>query len=101
MLRASDGGYDSEIGWSPTAKKPVTSIVREMEPIDANDADPHVKSDWQSLDDHTQHVVDALEEILRELPPIDASLFQNLSLAARWHDAGKGTSRLSKSHDEP
>ena len=89
MLRASDGCYNSEIGW--TGKKddipePVkTGRLKE----EANDDDGYAAVGWQLLNEHTDSVVKELEVLLSQCAPLQETWKQALLATARWHDAGK------------
>ena len=89
MVRACDGGYDPEIGWTGNAKDVPEPIRSEKLPEEANDDDYKASLTWQSLNDHTEMVVNELGQILAELENFDDGWTKILELAARWHDAGK------------
>ncbi|MBX9811047.1 MAG: CRISPR-associated helicase Cas3' [Burkholderiales bacterium] len=89
LLRAADGGYDAEIGFDASAKKPVPVI-----PIGETPEKPAYGEDWRSqqprpvaLSEHLGHVAaqaKSLCEALDETAYADA-----LIRAGRWHDVGK------------
>ncbi|HZO98541.1 MAG TPA: CRISPR-associated helicase Cas3' [Gaiellaceae bacterium] len=105
LLRASDGGYSSELGWTGTTKDrvaalPVSGSALE-EDSDADDADSLGR--WVTLETHTRHVVDELERTLARLA-LEPEWTEALRLAARTHDVGKAhhefQSRLQHWADE-
>ncbi len=90
LLPVSAGGYDPEIGWTGRTKdRPSPISARALEAPDADSGDPDtLVGRWVSLEEHTAHVVEELEAILREVD-LDPSWRDALRLAARVHDAGK------------
>lgn len=83
MLRADEGGYEPERGWTG-AKGRVEPVSRRREREDRQ----HPASQWQSLRDHTDRVVEALSGLLGSLGGL-APWADALLTAARWHDVGK------------
>ena len=89
LLRASDGGYNPEMGWTGNSGD-IPELSESMKSFEeANDDDYHTMSVWQTLADHTDAVVKELDAILSECNNIDEEWKKLLILAARWHDAGK------------
>jgi len=89
MLRAGDGGYRGESGWTAKSKKPVPPVQADSTPGAAYDDDHWAEGPWQSLVEHTNAVVVELERLLVALPAVDELHADSLLLAARWHDSGK------------
>lgn len=88
MLRASDGCYDEEMGWTGKAKGPVPVKQEQSIPNEGNSDDPDVSTgSWVTLIEHTNQVFDELNKILTKLDRV--SHVDELLTAARWHDAGK------------
>lgn len=96
ILRASDGGYEPAVGWSPVSKAPVP-VGRPGR--DALEADVNVGGDpmtfapgrWVSLKRHLEDVEGQVRTLLARYSPeglstdhIDATI-----VAARMHDIGK------------
>ena len=96
-LATAEGGYDLRLGWSPDADWSADLWLRnpdaESEPVTTDD--PGYDTDllsvyrWRSIEEHTGEVIKFLTAILDglkfdELPP------EVLTVAARWHDWGKG-----------
>jgi CRISPR-associated endonuclease/helicase Cas3 len=99
---ADQGGYDAELGWSPSAGRLSETLViqppdeapkgRRERPEGYYDSDEWaVQREWRTLAGHTDDVVRELAAILdqaRGLPLAD-ELRTVLMVAARWHDWGK------------
>jgi CRISPR-associated endonuclease/helicase Cas3 len=89
MLNASDGGYDTEIGWAAERKgnvEPVSTQVKE--PIEGVASDPRsVSRTPQELSAHLQAATDEITDIAAALD-IDQWLAP-LVAAAALHDLGK------------
>ncbi|MGH2848871.1 MAG: type I-G CRISPR-associated helicase/endonuclease Cas3g [Thermoleophilaceae bacterium] len=83
------GGYDSERGWDPAAREPVTPIEHPSTQPDSDAADPLTPTGaWRTIAEHTDDVVRVLVDALSELATTTAER-EALVLAARFHDAGK------------
>ena len=93
-LDAQLGGYEADRGWlGDSATQAVPTIeATPVEPDEgwsaSDDPGTYVKS-WVTLDDHTDQVVAALEEILAGLDGLELAHLADLRLATRWHDRGK------------
>ncbi len=87
LLRASDGGYDLELGFMPGDGRPVIPIApsRDATP-EALDGDRRsLASGWVLLARH-------LEDVRREVEALSTSMNVDpgaLTDAASWHDVGK------------
>jgi len=90
MLKADDGGYVESTGWTPSSPRPV-GMVEAVPDAEASgyDDDFRAKRSWKTLAEHTDAVVEAMEQVLDGLPGLCDESRQSLRLAARWHDAGK------------
>jgi CRISPR-associated endonuclease/helicase Cas3 len=100
---ADQGGYDREVGWSPTAGKLSEHLLvrlpdpapeqRGQRPEGFYDSDEwsHVARKWKTIADHTDDVVRELDAILHpdHRLPVPAERRLVLQVAARWHDWGK------------
>ena len=89
MLRADEGGYAPDLGWDGRTKP--TGPVQQVQKMEneAMDDDRYAANrSWQTLAEHTDRVVNALDAILRDLSQ-QFDFIDELRLAARWHDAGK------------
>jgi CRISPR-associated endonuclease/helicase Cas3 len=95
-IAKSEGGYDAQLGWSPRAEWTDDLWLRDPAPESESDTTEEPGYDtelmslymWQSIAQHTQEVVEALEAILKELK-FDEIPAAALLIAARWHDWGK------------
>ena len=89
MLRSTDGGYSSELGWTGKLADIPSPIETKEEPEEGNDDDFYSGRKWQILSEHTNEVVKELKALLAKCQLSDQKLENLLLLAARWHDAGK------------
>jgi len=93
LLDAAAGGYEADLGWWPSAKKP--SVVPVIVPApgtssEAYEDDPTTPlTRAVSIADHHDHVVAQLRALCGALPELASDDLEALLLAARWHDAGK------------
>jgi CRISPR-associated endonuclease/helicase Cas3 len=96
MLRASDGGYNLDAGW--TGKDKSTEPLLGRGPIaEANDDDPFSESRaWATIAQHTDKVVANATVLLDALKPDLDPWAQAILAAARWHDAGKAHAVFQK-----
>jgi CRISPR-associated endonuclease/helicase Cas3 len=89
MLRASDGGYDEKLGW--TGKSGWVEPITPGKEAGSNDSDRLSQQQrFESVAEHTERVVTALEDLLRALPELSETAKAALLCAGRWHDCGKG-----------
>jgi CRISPR-associated endonuclease/helicase Cas3 len=89
LLDAAQGGYDPELGWTGKTKTtdPLPASGAES---DANDRDPHARSDrWETLRGHSDRVCAGLAAILAGLPWVGPREREALFSAGRRHDWGK------------
>ncbi|HVO26923.1 MAG TPA: helicase-related protein [Candidatus Margulisiibacteriota bacterium] len=92
VLVASDcGGYSMDTGWSPESTKDIAPVpapsVSPDELADASEDDEALSAyPWQTIGFHGQCVGRLVTDIAGNLLPARTEL---LSLAGRWHDAGK------------
>lgn len=96
LLPITAGGY-SKLGWDPDS----TDSVRPL-PLENPKREEAAGSDPLSainvpltITEHTRHVRDELEVLLRELPDV-ADWAERLSVAAVWHDVGKAHDEFQK-----
>jgi len=96
MLSSRTGGYSS-LGWDPRSPAPVNVVqpptdrmIQRMERAISGQGDDALSeaSAWQSIADHGRDV-GALVRKLGEATGVDDVHLAHLSLAGRWHDAGK------------
>jgi CRISPR-associated endonuclease/helicase Cas3 len=93
------GGYASTLGWTGDKKEPFRTLRLDEQaprrsPRDGQGTDDESQrpennaAAWQSIEQHTAHVVDACQELIAALP---AALpwADSLRTAALWHDVGK------------
>ena len=89
MLRASDGCYCPDAGWTGKKKDGPEPMRAAVEEQDHNDGDPYAETSWQTLAEHTEVVVGEMRRLLHAFPGLSADCCEALMIAARWHDAGK------------
>jgi len=89
MLRAKDGGYSSELGW--TGKDEYTEHCKIAgNALDYNDRDGwYDGQSWQTIAEHTDAVVNEVRGLQDMLPLVDRDFNEALITSARWHDVGK------------
>ncbi|MDE0234035.1 MAG: HD domain-containing protein [bacterium] len=104
VLDASEGGYDSEIGWNPRSKEPVAVVMpTESQPVGVGvapdddmgiDDEPASRGDeWYPLAAHlvdVEHECVALLEAL-EAGGLSAEMHRAAVVAGRLHDIGKAS----------
>ena len=91
MLAAADGGYDTKLGWSKSAKDPVLPIeLRVHQPPDAQDRE-EPSSNWMSLADHLMRAQASARELVTALVEMDLrdGAAEATVTAAAVHDVGK------------
>lgn len=99
LLRASQGGYDPQLGWRPALKIPVEPVatVAEPSPLTASDTatgeDPvtFAPGRWMGLSQHLAEVEQAVRALSAELAPngLSADHLEAAAVAGRLHDLGK------------
>ncbi len=99
LLSHREGGYDPIAGWDPSAKLPVSApesdaadAAADTRLIDGSasaDADALAVAQWKTIATHAREAGEAAADLARELA-LPAALGDCLTLAARWHDVGKG-----------
>ncbi len=96
-IQASEGGYDSELGWEPAVKpvdpqlllpSPKPEKTPKLEAGYDDDDYSRYELGWQTVAQHTQEVFDTVTLIANALPLSD-EIKAALMVAARWHDWGK------------
>ena len=86
LLASEAGGYSPETGFDTTIASSVAPVPTAASGADdANDQDPVLAGNWQSVAQHTGDVCGELHAILKETGVVCAAL----PFAARWHDLGK------------
>lgn len=90
------GGYSATLGWTGEKSKDAfdtlanTAPAAAASPRDGQGRDDESQTRFQSLAEHTAHVVAACIAKLDTLPsPLTAPWRELLITAARWHDVGK------------
>ncbi len=92
LLRAMDGRYSLEYGWSVDIKDVVTVVSNPASQSDGNDRDLYSseRKIWQTIAGHTNQVVNQLDIIISHLGALLTDVeIADLRHAARWHDWGK------------
>jgi len=89
MLRADQGGYSTEFGW--TGKEKHTDPCEIIgKPLDYNDRDRWSEGrTWRTIAEHTDGVVKEVEKLLNAHELKNTPWANEIRLAARWHDIGK------------
>jgi len=93
LLPRGAGGYDKVLGWTGTRADDVRVVGGLVGATceEGMDDDPQTLArDFVTLKKHSDAVAEAMEGLLISLNGIGAIPDQDLKLAARWHDAGKG-----------
>jgi CRISPR-associated endonuclease/helicase Cas3 len=98
---ADQGGYDPELGWSPSAGRLADELLvplpamppprRRQRSEGFYDSDEWSQAEWKTIAEHTDEVVRELTVILHQEHrlALSAGMRQVLEVAARWHDWGK------------
>jgi CRISPR-associated endonuclease/helicase Cas3 len=95
---ADQGGYDAELGWSPSAARlPATLLLPlpdepgELRPEEAAGSDPNSETPKpRTIAEHTAGVCTAVDSVLGAVAELLTDGWpDHLRTAARWHDAGK------------
>lgn len=89
LFHSATGGYTAQRGWSPHSAAPVKSVDPAVGEEDSADRDNRSFGVLQSLEEHTNEVVDELRALLKHLPAEWDVPREELELAARFHDWGK------------
>ncbi len=89
LLKASDGGYDTEIGFDASlTKKPVPPVNTAEVELDAYGGDDLAKQTHPvALVDHLGHAADHITQLCNALD--ETTHADTLRRAALWHDIGK------------
>jgi CRISPR-associated endonuclease/helicase Cas3 len=89
------GGYSATLGWTGEKKESFRTLgledqAKRKSPRDGQDVDDEsqLAAAFQSIEQHTDHVVTACEELITALPA-SHPWADALRTAARWHDVGK------------
>jgi CRISPR-associated endonuclease/helicase Cas3 len=89
LIPAEQGGYDPDKGWSPAARRSVGQVeAPRFGHHDAVDREAYSKRSWQSLEEHTQKVVEHAEAMLGHLM-LPKDIQEVVLRACKLHDVGK------------
>ena len=88
LLRAADGNYTEEEGWSLDAGTPVPVIAVARQDAQSYSMDSMSETTWMSLTEHTDQVVEMATRLVDSIPLPEPWRHWVIE-AARWHDAGK------------
>jgi CRISPR-associated endonuclease/helicase Cas3 len=102
LVDSTLGGYSEKLGWTgEKAKEPFKILSIKDQPMRKsprdgqgdvesliNDDGKQIENVFESIEQHTGHVVAACHEIINALPP-STSRSDTLLTAALWHDVGK------------
>jgi len=92
LLPASAGGYSAELGWDVNETERVEPVLPPYDQVREEGVGDDFNSTRAQLTiaEHTDHVCDELESILKEVGHfLTEAATSHLRQAARWHDAGK------------
>jgi len=93
LLPPQEGGYSSALGWTGSKADRPAAVQSGALPYPEGDDDEPLTEEpsEKTLAEHSDEVLSAAEELIRELgsDAIGTGLEQALRKAARWHDAGK------------
>jgi len=98
LLHSRAGGYDADLGWTLTSKRPVERIVRAGSHLLDDDSSDHRSlgaGRFVTLDEHTRDVLDVLRSIIADTFGGDLPV-SDLETAAVWHDVGKAHAAFQK-----
>ena len=95
-IAKAEGGYDAQLGWSPAApwidglwlRDPDTDAAPQSTEEPGYDTELLSLFGWQSIAEHTDDVLEALDTILKGLNQNELPRAA-LTVAVRWHDWGK------------
>ncbi|RRJ98794.1 CRISPR-associated endonuclease Cas3'' [Opitutaceae bacterium TAV3] len=93
LINATCGGYSETLGWTGEKTKepiplPPPPPAKPAPRDGAHDDESQLANTYQSIEQHTEAVLRALDEKLQTLPAA-APWTAQLITAARWHDTGK------------
>jgi CRISPR-associated endonuclease/helicase Cas3 len=95
LVNTSCGGYSTSLGWTGTSSKESFPVLDSQplpstSPRDGQNLDDESQTQFQSIAEHTAHVVAACEQKITALADqIDEEWGRALRTAALWHDVGK------------
>lgn len=99
VVSATDGGYDPDTGFDPSAKGPVAGCPQLRTAADppsgteeaySSDSSNVQQKDWLSLNQHSEDVRDQAAQLLTILnPALPNGVAPSATLAAYLHDVGK------------
>lgn len=91
LIACNSGNYHPETGWDESVRdrvEPLSTFSEAQESSTDDDPFSQTQGYWLSLAEHTDHVVDELDRILKSLS-MAPDYQEALKLAARFHDLGK------------
>ena len=91
MLDCDISGYNKQVGWDILSSKPVEQIRKSGPMPESYDGDIHseTRDGFVTLADHTRHVFNETNLLLKENGYIDADIQDAILIAAKYHDIGK------------
>lgn len=112
LVDTACGGYSTSLGWTGEKSKEAFPVRSDetpdltATPRDGQGNDDESQTRFQTLAEHTAHVVDACNDKLAAFPaPVIALWREAILTAAHWHDVGKAhpcfQSFLTKDRDIP
>lgn len=96
LIDSACGGYSTVLGWTGEKSKETFPVLSDatpdltLNPRDGQGSDDESQTRFQTLAEHTAHVVEACAAKLDAFPAATIAAWREALLtAARWHDVGK------------
>ena len=90
LLQSDNGGYDQKLGFVADGNAVVIPLSQAKDVNDSFRGDPDsYKAIPILLKAHLEHVADAANNLLRDLPIANEAIAVATIIAASWHDVGK------------
>ena len=89
MLNCEDGGYSDKKGWTQKNDGTVCVLKNSKQDSNSNISDPESATVPLTLEVHTGHVLDEIDDILGGIGFIGDPIREALRTAVKYHDIGK------------
>jgi CRISPR-associated endonuclease/helicase Cas3 len=89
LLPLKGGGYSADVGWTGSVGDVPTAIVPKSKPTEGINDDQLSQASWQTIEEHTEMVLQQLKALLEGFFPEGHPVADDLMKAALWHDYGK------------